>query len=122
MLNLLEVKKLERVVKSSLAAETQALAEGAEFCSYVADILKLLIKDTVVKINCYTDCKSLVDSLSSLKKMEPCMKQETFVIRDMLDRGVIEPVTWIPSKDQLADVLTKRGVCTRKIMETLSRD
>ena len=115
-------KKLERVVKSSLAAETQALAEGAEFCSYVADILKLLIKDTVVKINCYTDCKSLVDSLSSLKKMEPCMKQETLVIRDMLDRGVIEPVTWIPSKDQLADVLTKRGVCTRKIMETLSRD
>ena len=50
------------------------------------------------------------------------MKQETLVIRDMLDRGVIEPVTWIPSKDQLADVLTKRGVCTRKIMETLSRD
>ena len=86
-------KKLERVVKSSLAAETQALAEGTEFCSYGVDILKLLIKDTVA-----------------------------LVIRDMLDRGVIEPVTWIPSKDQLADVLTKRGVCTRKIMETLSRD
>ena len=84
--------------------------------------MKLLIRNINVKVKCYTDSKSLVDSLSSLKQMEPCMKQDTLVVRDMLERGVIEPVTWVPSKDQLADVLTKRGVCTRRLIKTLSRD
>ena len=115
-------KKLERVVKSSLAAETQALVEGAQYADYLASILKELIINIDVKVKCYTDSKSLVDSLSSLKQMEPCMKQDTLVVRDMLERGVIEPVTWVPSKDQLADVLTKRGVCTRRLIKTLSRD
>ena len=73
-------KKLERVVKSSLAAEAQALVEGAEYGVYLARLMKLLIRNINVKVKCYKDSKSLVDLLSYLKQMEPCMKQDTLVI------------------------------------------
>ena len=115
-------KKLERVVKSSLAAETQALVEGAEYTVCIASILKMLFNVIEIKVNCYTDSKSLVDSLSSLKQQEPCFRQDTLVLKDMLERGTIEPITWVRSQDQLADVLTKRGVCTGRIMKVLSRN
>ena len=115
-------KKLERVVKSSLAAETQALVEGAEYAVCIAGIIKMIFSDIKIKINCYTDSKSLVDSLSSLKQQEPCLRQDTLVLKDMLEKGSIEPLTWVKSEDQLADVLTKRGVWTGKIMKVLSRN
>ena len=115
-------KKLERVVKSSLGAETQALVEGAEYGSYLASILKNVLGNISIKVKCYTDSKSLVDSLTSLKQMEPAMKQDTLVVRDMLSREEIESVTWVRSNEQLADVLTKRGVCTNRIIKILSRD
>ena len=54
-------KKLKRVVKFSLAAETQALVEGAEYGVYLASIMKLLIRNINVKVKCYTDSKSIVD-------------------------------------------------------------
>ena len=110
------------MVKSSLGAETQALVEGAEYGSYLASILKNVLGNISIKVKCYTDSKSLVDSLTSLKQMEPAMKQDTLVVRDMLSREEIESVTWVRSNEQLADVLTKRGVCTNRIIKILSRD
>ena len=115
-------RKLGRVVKSALSAETQALVDGAEYGSYLADILKMILGKSDIKVKCYTDSKSLVDSLGSLKQMEPTMKQDTLVLRDMLARETIESVTWVRSKEQLADVLTKRGVCSNRLMKILSRD
>ena len=115
-------KKLERVVKSALASETQALVEGAEYTDCIAGIIKTIFSDIKIKINCYTDSKSLVDSLSSLKPQEPCLRQDTLVLKDMLEKGTIEPLTWVKSEEQLADVLTKRGVWTGKIIKVLSRN
>ena len=115
-------KKLERVVKSALASETQALVEGAEYTDCIAGIIKAIFSDIKIKINCYTDSKSLVDSLSSLKPQEPCLRQDTLVLKDMLEKGTIEPLTWVKSEEQLADVLTKRGVWTGKIIKVLSRN
>ena len=105
-----------------MAAETQALVEGAEYTVCIASIIKMLFNVIKIKVNCYTDSKSLVDSLSSLKQQEPCLRQDTLVLRDMLEKGTIEPITWVKSQDQLADVLTKRGVCTGRIMKVLSRN
>ena len=109
-------------MKSSLASETQALVEGAEYADCIAGIIKMIFSDIKIKINCYTDSKSLVDSLSSFKQQEPCRRQDTLVLKDMLEKGTIEPLTWVKLEDQLADVLTKMDVWTGKIMKVLSRN
>ena len=115
-------KKLERTVLSTLAAETQALVEGAQMGVYLAGILRHLVENIIVHVKCYTDSKSLVDALTSTTQVEnPRLRQETLVLKDMLDKSEIDPVTWIRSENQLADSLTKRGVCTDKLKRQLSR-
>ena len=88
----------------------------------MASILKNVLGNISIKVKYYIDSKRLVDSLTLLKQMEPAMKQDTLVVRDMLNRKEIESVTWVRSKEQLADVLTKRGVCANRIIKILSRD
>ena len=64
--------KLKRAVKSSMAAETMAMLEGAEY----AVLLKALITeiyaldDTQIPITCIIDNKSLSDAVSSAKIIE----------------------------------------------------
>jgi len=116
-------KKLERKVKSTIAAENLALNEGAERSIYLAHILRQLVDDIKVKIRCYTDNKSLVEALASTKKMDnPMLNIDTLILREYLERGIIESVEWIRGEQQLADPLTKIGVCTDKLKNELSRD
>ena len=41
---------------------------------------------------------------------------------DMMRHGMIDKVQWIKGKMQLADPLSKLGVCTDKIKNAVSRD
>ena len=58
------------MVKSTLAAETLALVEGAEVSFYIASIIQEVTKLKDVPIHCFVDNKSLVDALSSSKQVE----------------------------------------------------
>ena len=46
---------------------------------------------------------------------------DTLILKEYLDRRIIESVEWI-REQQLADPLTKIGVCTDKLKNELSRD
>ena len=108
-----QTRKLRRVVKSTLAAETMALLEGAEASVYIAKIIGSIILKPGLKVNCYVDNKSLVDALSSTKRVEDRrLRIDLAVLEDMLAKKEISCVLWIPSRQQLADCLTKRGVST----------
>ena len=116
-------KKLERKVKSTIAAESLALNEGAERSIYLAHILRQLVDDIRIKIRCYTDNKSLVEALASSKKPDdPMLSIDTLILKEHLERRIIESVEWIRGEQQLADPLTKIGVCTDKLKNELSRD
>ena len=63
-------RKLKRVVKSTLSAETLALGESLETCFMIKSLLVELIgKDNYqnIPICYYTDNKSLVDTINSTK-------------------------------------------------------
>ena len=64
-------RKIKRVVKSTLAAECLVLQEASESAYYLKTILNeiLCLSDTHVNIDCYTDNKSLHDSLYSSKTL-----------------------------------------------------
>ena len=117
-----QTRKLKRVVKSTIAAETMALLEGAEASIYISGILKQLVSQSGIKIKCMTDNKSLYDALSSSKQVEDKrLRIDIAVIDDLLARSEIEKVLWVCGANQLADALTKKGVATDKLRAALCR-
>ena len=72
---------------------------------------------------CFTDNKSLTDSLTSLKQVnDRRLRLEITVLRNMLEKEEITTVTWVNSSEQLADCLTKKGVCVDKLQTAISRE
>ena len=62
-------------------------------------------------------------TLASSKKIHnPMLSIDTLILKEYLERGIIESVEWIRGDQQLADPLTKIGVCTDKLKNELSRD
>ena len=115
-----QTRKLKRVVKSTIAAETMALLEGAEASIYIAAILKQL--GCAVRINCVTDNKSLYDALKSSKQVEDKrLRIDISVMDDLLAKKEVDRVLWVSGRDQLADALTKKGVATDKLRGALGR-
>ena len=117
-----QTRKLKRVVKSTLAAETMALLEGAEASIYILGILKQLLSKNTIKMQCMTDNKSLYEALLSSKQVEDKrLRIDISVLDDLLGRSEIEKVLWVSGANQLADALTKKGVATEKLRAALCR-
>ena len=76
-----------------------------------------------LKIVCKVDNKSLVDAIYSSKGVDDRrLRVDIAVIRDMLDRNELNEVSWIPTKLQVADPLTKREACTTQLCAALRHD
>ena len=117
-----QTRKLKRVVKSTLAAETMALLEGAEASVYIKNIMTQLLGQNNIKIQCMTDNYSLYMALQSSKQVEDKrLRIDIAVLKDMLARTELEKVSWVSGKEQLADALTKKGVGNDKLRAALSR-
>ena len=114
-------KKLPRVAKSSLAAETQSIAETGDMASFAAEMIKevFAIKSPPVKI--LTDSKSFIDHLAAKNIIsDKRMRIDMARIREMLSLNEIE-VGFVPTEKQLADPLTKIGasvVQLRTVLQT----
>ena len=118
-----QTRKIRRVVKSTLSAEAMALLECAEAAVYVASVLHEISGGDKCKIRCFVDNKSLVDALQSCKHVEDRrLRTDVAVLRDMLERGEIEEVSWVDTSLQLADCLTKRGASSRQLRAAVSRN
>ena len=65
-----ESRKIRRVVKSTLAAETLALVDGAEACVFNKHVLNEILGCCDLPVACYVDNKSLVDALNSIKSVD----------------------------------------------------
>ena len=116
-------RKLRRIVKSTFAAETMALLEGAETAVYLACIIKEITGCEELPITCLVDNKSLVDALHSSNKIEDTrLRVDIAVLEDMISRKEICQVKWVDTTHQLADGLTKRGVSTERLRAAISRD
>ena len=84
-------KRIQRVVKSTLAAATLALVEALEVCFMIRVILLEIYKkephSKTFPIHCFTDSKSLLDSVHSTKTLkEKRLKVDVCIIREMLEK------------------------------------
>ena len=66
------------------------------------------------------DSKSLVQSLSSTKKVKrKTVRLIISAIQQSIDDGTISDIIHVSSKEQLADIFTKKGVSSEKLLECL---
>ena len=102
-------RKIKRVVKSTLAAETIAAVNGYDDGVYVQYLLYEFYRRNF-DLCLHIDSKSLFDLLSSthlVETTEKRLKIDISVIRQAYEVGELYSVSWIPRKLQLADGLTK---------------
>ena len=110
-----QTKKVRRVVKSTLSAETLALLECAETAVYIAGIWKYVTR-VEIGVHCFIDNKSLYDVLQSAKMVDDRrLRIDLAVIRDMTEKREITSISWVDTSLQLADCLTKRGASTASL-------
>ena len=102
-------KRISRVCKSTIAAETTALLEAAD----TAYFLKLLYEDMLgvkekIQIDCYSDNESIVQHLKTSNSVSDFrLRIDVSKLREMLTTKDIASVQWIDGKLQIADCLTK---------------
>ena len=73
---------------------------------------------TQVPISVYTDNKSLHENIHSTKQVhEKRLRINIAEIQRMFASGEVQMIEWVPSKLQLADCLTKRGVDSDWLLE-----
>ena len=114
--------KLKRVVKSTLAAETLALVDGADNAFLLSKLLGEIIyneKNSRLPIECRTDNRSLFQAAHTTNTLsDKRLRIEMSIVREMIERGELELV-WVEAKHQLADVLTKKGASSASLLEVL---
>lgn len=113
--------RLQRVVKSTFAAETLAFTDAAESAFWLKTVYEEIIPSAKCRISCFTDNKSLHQSVYSTTVLKDKRLQvDLAVLREMLFKTEIESVKWIDTSAQLADCLTKDGANSDKLLQVLA--
>lgn len=107
-------RKIRRVVRSTLAAETLAMSDGVDIAIFISTLFTELLygpkSEQQIPIVCYTDCKSLYEAVKSQKYVtEKRLRIEISGLKESIENGRISKFRWCNSKQQLADSLTKCG-------------
>ena len=116
-------KRMRQFLKSTVTAETSALADAAEasFClsKLFVEICNTTEKSVALPLNCYIDRKQLHEALYS---MCPVLDKrvEIGILCEMLEKKEINSVKWICHEEQLANCLKKRGASCDSLLNVLS--
>ena len=104
-------KRIKRVIRSSLAAETLALSDSVDHAIYQSALLKELypkFKTNDIPIEIVTDNKSLRDAIHSKKFVtEKWLPIDIGALKELINHNKVINILWIKSGNQLADCLTK---------------
>lgn len=109
-------RKIKRVVKSTLAAEALALLDGAEASIFIGHLLQEICSDCPIGVRCLVDNKNLVESVYSSHYVEDRrLRIDIAVLQDLIGKREIMSISWVDTRNQLADCLTKRGASAKKL-------
>ena len=112
--------KINRIVRSTLAAEALSLTGDCERAFVIECFLTELIygksyQQNRIPITAFVDNKSLVqNNYSTTMVSEKRLRIETCVINEMIKENKV-PKKWIEASKRLADSLTKQEVSTHKL-------
>ena len=116
-------KKISRIVRSTLAAETLAAVEGCETAYMENRRLAEVITgspDKMKPITCVTDNHNVFTSAQSTGTLlDKRLHVEMGILRQMVSRNEV-CLEWCKGEDQNSDVLTKLGASGKKLRDVLS--
>ena len=115
-------KRLKRIARSSLAAESLAMSDGVDAAIYIGTMYNEIMygNSESIPIEVVTDNKSLCDALQSRKVVtEKRLRIDIAALKESLDQGNITNITWVSTDKQLADCLTKEGASSHKLIDVL---
>ena len=119
-------KKLRRVVKSAMAAETLIQVDALEACVWLTKLWNEVLYETsdsrsLPVIRSYTDSHQLYDAAHSIRPVQDKrLRVDVAILREMLERKEVQDIEWINSSQQIADSLTKLGASSTKLLNTIS--
>lgn len=100
--------KSKRPVKSVPAAEIFAAAEGIYEGKMIAGVYSEIFK-MKISLRLFVDSKDLFTSLSTQRlSIDRSIRGDVGSIRFEFQTGMVQNISWIPGKINLADVLTKK--------------
>ena len=117
-------KKVKRVVKSPLAAETLALQEAVEHAALIKALLCEIydVEQSKFPTVCLTDSKSLRDTVHASTVIEDKgLMIDLCCLREKI-QGKLITIEWVPASEQLADCLTKSTASAALLMKVLAGD
>ena len=115
-------KKIHRVVNNVMAAETLAMVNALDESYLISNLVsELLYQNTkIIPIEAKTDSEALYESAYSTKSLEDRrLRIDMSILREYVVKEKCK-ITWVPTNDQLADVLTKKGVDDSKLISHIS--
>ena len=112
--------RIKKVVRSTLAAETIALADGCDAAYSVKSLIcEIFGISENLATHIYTDNESLYNTANTCRRIEDrVVRVDLSAIRQQISENKII-LHWIDSKNQLADCLTKIGASNELLIQTL---
>ena len=92
-------RKIKKLVKNTLAAETPALEQALEACfrikSFICQIMNTQVSEELLPMKCYVDNKSVIDSIYSTKTVTAKGLQiDICIVREMIVKKEVTSVEW----------------------------
>jgi hypothetical protein len=107
----------KRVATSTIEAETLALMGGIEMAMSLQHVWEEVMGEKW-KIMVRTDSKTSSQAVTSTSNLlSRKLRINLASIREQLEKGEVDGIKWVSTKDQLADVLTKEGVNKEPLRE-----
>ena len=110
-------QRIKRVCRSTFAAETLSAIDAIDQGIYLRDMLvgwlnlDKLDEDgrPTIPLQLYSDCNSLCETLEMVepKATEKRLRLDLTSMKENLDNGTLSAFTWLDTRIQVADVLTK---------------
>lgn len=114
-------KKLQRVCRSSLAAEVMAILDTVDITIWLRYILSEIFDGQILTTVIRTDNKSSYENIHSTTPAdEKRTRVDIAAIRESVRRKEVS-IEWIRKEHQLADVLTKQGADSSKLAAVLEK-
>ena len=115
-------KRLKRVARSTIAAETLSVMNGCESSILIANQISEILKIAKMPIIVVTDNESLANAVRTTTSVEEKrLRIDMACLREMISTGEIQELKWVATEHQLADCLTKQGAKTDHLLALIKR-